>query len=86
MVRSLRPYVVLGFATTHDALAAEDALAGAGIEVVPVPAPSMVSAMCGIALRIDPSSEGASATVLRSAGIAIAARVETTDYSRHQGG
>lgn len=86
MARTLRPYVVLGFATTHDALAAEDALATAGIDVVPVPAPSAVSAMCGIALRIDPSEEDRSALTLSAAGIAVAARVETTDYSRSQGG
>lgn len=85
MVRELRTYVVLGFATTHAALAAEEAMAAAGIEVVPVPAPSTVSAMCGIALRVDPAEEGPATDVLRSAGIIIAARVETTDYSRSQG-
>jgi len=56
MTRARRPFVVLGFGSTHDALAAEDLLRDARIEVVPVPAPATLGALCGIALRVPESS------------------------------
>lgn len=50
--RALRRFVVFGFATTHDALAAEHALRQQGVEVVPIPTPASLGAFCGIALRV----------------------------------
>lgn len=52
MSRPPRTFAVFGFASTHDALAAEDLLRDAGMEVVPVPAPASLGALCGIALRV----------------------------------
>jgi len=52
--REPRPFVVLGFGSTHDALDAEALLEDLGIDVVPVPAPKALGALCGIALRIPP--------------------------------
>lgn len=52
MSRVARPFVAFGFASTHDALAAEDLLHDARIDVVPIPAPSTLGALCGIALRV----------------------------------
>ena len=52
MSRVPRPFVVFGFGSTHDALEAEDLLRDADIEVVPIPAPPALGALCGIALRV----------------------------------
>ena len=45
-------FVAILFGTTHDALAAEDALKSAGIDVVPVPTPPSSDSLCGIAMRV----------------------------------
>jgi len=60
VTRTPRRFLVLGFKTTHDALDAEALLEDMGIDVTPVPAPSSLSAKCGIALRIE-EAEGARA-------------------------
>ena len=52
MSRTPRSFAVFGFSSTHDALAAEDLLQDAGIEAVPIPAPTLLGALCGIALRV----------------------------------
>lgn len=80
MTRERQPFVVLGFPTTHDALDAESLLGDLGIEVVPIPAPKSIGAMCGIALRLAPADEGRATTYLESAGITISARAEIEDF------
>ncbi len=45
--------VVLVFASTHAAMAAEDALREAGIPLQVIPLPRWVSAGCGLALRLE---------------------------------
>ncbi|MHB1345207.1 MAG: DUF3343 domain-containing protein [Thermoleophilia bacterium] len=45
--------VVFVFATTHAAMAAEDALREEGISLQVIPLPSWVSADCGLALRLE---------------------------------
>jgi Protein of unknown function (DUF3343) len=45
--------VVLVFASTHAAMAAEDALREAGIALQVIPLPAWVAADCGLALRLD---------------------------------
>lgn len=45
--------ILLTFFTTHDAIAAEQALLAKGIPVRVMPVPGQVRAGCGIGLRID---------------------------------
>ena len=77
--RAVRTFVVFGFASTHDALDAEALLGDVGIEVVPIPAPSTISARCGIALRLLPADEQRASGYLVNAGIEVGARVEIED-------
>jgi hypothetical protein len=77
--RERRVYAVFGFATTHDALAAETALKAAGIPVTPVPAPRELGSLCGIALRLEISDADRSAAVLAAADIAPTARADIAD-------
>ena len=79
MNREVRLFVALGFASTHDALDAEALLGDLGVEVVPIPAPSTMSARCGIALRLSPADEERAQDYLASAGIEVRARVEIDD-------
>jgi FAD/FMN-containing dehydrogenase len=79
MARMPRPFVVFGFPTTHDALDAEALLGDLGIDVVPIPAPKALGAMCGIALRLAPADETRAAVLLENAGITISARAEIED-------
>ena len=82
MTRPLRPFVVRGFATTHDALAAEKRLKGAGIEVVPIPTPRALGAKCGIALRIAPDAEARADDVLLEAGVEPHSRATMEEWDR----
>lgn len=74
-----RAFAVLGFQSTHDALDAETLLGDLGIEVVPIPAPQVIGAHCGIALRLEVSDEAQAVTYLGAAGIDIVARVVIED-------
>lgn len=67
MAPPTRRFVVFGFATTHDALAAEALLKHAGLDAVPIPAPRSVKALCGIAMRL-PSEQATHAEKLMAAG------------------
>ena len=68
--REPRTFAVLGFATTHDALTSEQLLKDLGIDVTPIPAPkSLGGALCGIALRIEPSDLERALELLGRAGI-----------------
>ena len=77
--REPRLFSVLGFATTHDALDAEALLGDMGIDVVPVPAPKEVGALCGIALRLEPDQQERALEYLERAGIGVATVVEIWD-------
>lgn len=74
-----RPFVVFSFATTHQALDAEDALRAADIAVVPIPTPKSATALCGISLRIDPDQRDIALAVLDSAQIPPAEEHELLD-------
>jgi hypothetical protein len=74
-----RPFAVLGFESTHDALDAETLLADLGIDVVPIPAPKTIGAHCGIALRMGVGDEDRAKGYLSAAGIAVVARVLIED-------
>lgn len=79
MSRTPRPYIAIGFASTHDALDAESLLGDLGVEVVPIPTPAAISAGCGIALRLMPADEGRAMRYLENAGIGVRARLEIED-------
>ena len=79
VAREPQPFVVLGFPSTHDALDAESLLGDLGIEVVPIPTPKSIGALCGIALRLAPADEERSAAYLQSAGITVSARATILD-------
>jgi Protein of unknown function (DUF3343) len=50
--------VVLVFASTHAAMAAEDALREVGIALQVISLPAWVAADCGLALRLDSTDAG----------------------------
>ena len=77
--REYRPFVVFGFRTTHEALAAEVALRDAGIEVVPIPTPPVLGELCGIALRVRPEHADAALAALEQGAIVPDARGEIED-------
>lgn len=77
--REPRQFVVYGFATTHDALAAEAAASDAGVPVTPIPAPREVGALCGIALRVEPSDASRAETAFAHEGVVWTARAEILD-------
>lgn len=77
--REQREYVVLGFASTHDALSAEDMLKVAGHHVVPIPAPPVLGAQCGIALRLPPDEVPLAEELLVRGGIGVSARSSIMD-------
>jgi len=74
-----RPFVVFGFASVHDTLAAEDALRGAAIPSVTIPSPHELGELCGIALRVAPGDAAAARAALLSAGAAPKAHAEIID-------
>ena len=75
----LRPFVVFGFASVHDTLAAEDVLRAAGVPAVTIPSPRELGELCGIALRVDPSVAEAAEAALVRAHTPARARAETLD-------
>lgn len=77
--RPMRPFVVLGFTSTHDALEAERVLEAAGLDPVPVPAPASLSALCGIAMRVEPSALHDALRELSSVGIGPVTTTEVED-------
>ncbi len=79
--RKLRPYILFGFVTTHDALAAEEVLKKTGIPVSAVPTPSsLAGGLCGIALRIEPVDSDRVRAQLADRGIDVRAEVEMGDF------
>lgn len=79
MTRLARPFAVFGFASTHDALAAEELLLDAGIDAVPIPAAKELGALCGIAIRVPVGQEEASLTCLMSSGISPSGIIRMDD-------
>ncbi len=77
--RTPESFVVLGFATTHAALAAERLLLDIGVPVTPIPAPKGLGQLCGIALRLAPADAVRAEGALANADIAPKARTTMTD-------
>lgn len=80
MSGSRRPFTVFGFASTHEALDAEALLDDMGIDVVPIPAPKSIGALCGIALRVPPDQAERARRYMDAVGIAPYAVIEIEDY------
>lgn len=75
----MRTFRVFGFASTHDALAAEALLLDLGIDVVPIPAPHEVGTRCGIALRVEEADGKRAARLLENAEIGPSAVISMED-------
>ena len=80
MSRPPRPFIVFGFASTHEALDAEALLDDMGIDVVPIPAPKSIGALCGIALRLPPDQAERARRYMDAVGIVPYAVIEIEDY------
>ncbi|MDH4140660.1 MAG: DUF3343 domain-containing protein [Coriobacteriia bacterium] len=78
--RERKVFRVFGFATTHDALKAEKALAESGIAAVPIPTPSVLGAACGIAMRVAPQNESRARSTLADRGILVQAEADIEDF------
>lgn len=77
--REPRSFAVYGFATTHDAIAAEAAAKEAGLPTTPIPTPRELGSLCGIALRFEPSDAPSAEAAFQRSGIAWTARAEIRD-------
>lgn len=77
--RPAHTFAALGFATTHDALAAEASLKAAGVPAVPIPTPRELGSLCGIALRLELADVAAAESELAARGISWTARAEFED-------
>jgi hypothetical protein len=75
-----RRFVVFGFASVHDTLAAEDALRAAGVPAVTVPSPAELGELCGIALRVVPERAAEATGALERAGTPPRARADVLDF------
>ena len=75
----LRPFVVFGFASVHDTLAAEDVLRAVGVPALTIPSPRELGELCGIALRVEPSAAEAAEAALAGAHTPARARAEILD-------
>lgn len=80
MSRERRSFVVYGFESTHSALDGEALLDDLGIEVVPIPTPASLGALCGIALRVPPEDAERAETYLERAGFRWSAKVTIEDF------
>jgi hypothetical protein len=67
-----RGFAVYGFATTHDALAAE-------VPVTPIPAPRELGSLCGIALRVEEADAPDAERALVASGLRWTARADIED-------
>jgi hypothetical protein len=77
--RSLKPFVAYGFESTHRALDAEAVLERQGVDVVPIPAPTSLGALCGIALRVPCAQSTHAEECLREAEIHPSASLPMDD-------
>lgn len=76
---NLRPFVVFAFGSTHESLAAEEALLAAGFTVKVMPLPRTRGSLCGIALRLLPEERHAALQELTRHGLTVAAQDEIED-------
>ena len=69
MTRRKRPFAVIAFASTEQALAAEAMITQRGLPGRMIPIPSQVSAGCGLAWKAETSEEQVLLDALRETGI-----------------
>lgn len=74
-----RPFVVFGFDSVHDTLAAEDVLRSSRVPAVTIPSPRELGELCGIALRVEPEYTDVVEVALTVAGTPARARVTILD-------
>jgi hypothetical protein len=80
VTRTRQTFAVFGFASTHTALDAEALLDDMGIDVVPIPTPSTIGELCGIALRVPLEQSERALRYLQNAELVPSANVEIDDY------
>lgn len=73
------PFIVYGFATTHDALVGERTLLAADITHMTIPTPKSLGALCGIALRVPEASAHDAELALTAARCGWTVRVQMQD-------
>ena len=78
--RERRRFVVFGFASTHDAMAAESLLKQAAIPVTPIPSPPAFGSLCGLAIRVLPEDENRATNVLSEGRVAPVERADIEDF------
>lgn len=78
-MREKRDFTVFGFESTHQALDAEALLGDMGIDVVPVPPPQQMGALCGIALRVPIDQANRALGYLSEVGISPSAQAVFQD-------
>ena len=74
-----RRFIAYGFASVHDALAAESALEAGDVRVTAIPSPRALGELCGVAIRIAPEDAEAAEAVLARAGLPPRASAEVDD-------
>ena len=79
MTAERRWFVVFGFGSVHETLAAEDALKLAGVPATTIPSPRALGELCGIALRVEPDDAEMAADALSAADALPRARVDMSD-------
>jgi hypothetical protein len=79
MTAGARRFIAYGFASVHDAMAAEDVLKSAGVPSLAIPSPRALGELCGIALRVDPAQAQAALGALKAAGLPPVASAEIDD-------
>lgn len=81
-MREKRRFVVFAFASTHDALQAEDVLQAVDIPVRVIPKPTAIggAAECGIAVRVPQEDAERARGVLAGGGVVPSAQIQITDY------
>lgn len=79
MTPPLQRYTVYGFASVHEALAAESILKADGVGVTVVPSPRELGELCGIALRVEPELEPRVERLLAEAGHDVRAKASIDD-------
>jgi hypothetical protein len=77
--RERHRFVVFGFASTHDAMAAEWLLKQAVIPVTPMPSPPAFGSLCGLAMRVLPEDEDRATNVLSEGKVLPVDRAEIED-------
>ena len=74
-----RPFVVFGFDSVHDTLAAEDVLRSSRVPAVTIPSPRELGELCGVALRVEPFAAPDAEAAFAAAGTPARARADILD-------